>query len=244
MRLALSELTLNTIGLCVRIVMIASVVVLTPSNFLLAQCDPGDRLIGEDEHYWYCAHESGFPPRAAKLQFALDAAARRVNPKKSLDPKSQDLNCSAFFRELGRQIEATGEEWTAATIRDSRGKKSPVQANQIAEMIRKNPSEWQPVSGTESVVTRDVQSRANEGMVVVGVWEGPEHGHLAVASPMPPNVPLEKFCCRGPMVRDGNVHLSSGKKKPAGWGAVRAGFAFNDYSGDPPKWYLFRPSAQ
>jgi hypothetical protein len=194
----------------------------------LAQCANGKVLVGEDEKYWYCSDPAGFSPAAAQLVFALDHAARQVNPKKSLDPKTQDKNCSAFFRAVGKEIGATSREWKAGA-----------QANKIIEMIRNDPAHWQRVDGDEAEVTRGVQARADRGQIVVGAREGAENGHLAIALPMPPDVKLGDFCCRGPMVRDGNVHLSQGKKKPSGWGAVRAGYAFDGYSDRPPEWYVW-----
>lgn len=192
-----------------------------------ASCRPRSILVDEDEHFYYCAGPEDFPEAAANLVFAMDRAARLVNPTKSLDPAIQHLNCSAFFREVGRALGARTPEWT-----------SEVQANDVARMIRTNPRDWRRVTGPEAEVTARVQQLANQGAVVVAVREGTPNGHLAIASPIPPGIDLSDFRGRGPMVRDGNVHLSGGRAEPSGWGAVRSSYAFSQ----PPDWYLWLPS--
>lgn len=210
-----------------------------------AKCPEGKLLVGEDDKFWYCAGRSDFPEAAAEIVFALDDAARKVNPKKSLDLAAQDKNCSAFFRAVGKRLGAQGDEWKES-IKDARGKHKDMQANDIIQMIRQNSGgNWQPLHGNEPQVTRQVQQLANGGVIVVAVREGATHGHLAIASPMPPGVNLEDFCCHGPMVRDGNVHASiNGKKEPGAWGTVRGGYAFGSYSSAPPDWYIWLPSKQ
>lgn len=201
-----------------------------------AQCHQDEVLAGEDEHFWYCSARADFPEAAARLVFALDGAAKRVNPKKAIDPRTQDKNCSAFFREAGKRLSAIGEEWTRRDL----------QANDIARIIVGDRDHWHKVQGNYDQVTQQVQDLANNGAVVVALQEALPNGHLAIASPMPLTIQLSKFSGHGPMVRDGNVHLSQGKKKPSGWGAVRASYAFAGYTlGDQsPAWYVWLPSAR
>jgi len=195
---------------------------------LHAQCPPDHPLlVGEDEYFWYCGSGAEFDWFPYKLQRALDSAAESVNPQKSLDPEREDKNCSSFFRAVGRELGASSPEWT-----------EPLDANEIATVIESSPGVWVKVTGTDEEVTEKVQSLANKGAIAVGVRHGSFHGHVAIASPLPPGVRLDNFCCEGPMVRDGNVHLSQERKKPSGWGAVRAGYAFHDYGGRPPSWYV------
>lgn len=199
-----------------------------------AQCRTDEILAGEDEKYWYCASRDDFPEAAAQIVFALDAAAKAVNPDKSLDPASQDLNCSSFFRAAGKRLGAVGEEWT----------REDLQANDIARLVAADHQHWEALIGSSEKVARQVQHLANLGVVVVGFKIAPGHGHIAIASPIPPNISVDNFSGHGPMVRDGNVHMSHGSKKPSGWGAVRASYAFANYTsdGEEPIWYVWLPS--
>jgi hypothetical protein len=217
--------------------------VLNAQTLLSKGCHKGEVLVGEDENFWYCARRSDFPEPAANLVFALEDAARKVNPGKSLDLETQDKNCSAFFRLVGKKIGAKGDEWTLRNTKDERHKKKPVQANDIVKMISENKEgKWEKIRGNEEDVTRQVQELANNGLVVVATQIGSNHGHLAIASPLPPKVTLSNFAGHGPMVRDGNVHPSGGHKKSTGLGTARASYAFGGYSSDPPTWYLWLPS--
>ena len=122
------------------------------------------------------------------------------------------------------------------------------EANDIAKLITDNKrNEWLRVTGNEYQITGQVQALADSGVVVIALREGTTHGHLAIAMPMPPKIKLETFPGHGPMVRDGNVHLSNnGKRKPSGWGAVRASYAFDKYTSpdQSPRWYVWRHSQQ
>jgi hypothetical protein len=199
-----------------------------------AQCADNEILVGQDEKFWYCSRAADFPEAAATLVFALDAAAKKVNPDKSLDPATQDRNCSAFFRETGRKIGASGEGWT----------REDFTANDVARVVAADEKHWEKLTGSVEQLSQQIQKLANLGVIVVALQPASPHGHIAIASPMPPQVKLDAFSGHGPMVRDGNVHLSQGKKKPSGWGAVRASYAFEGYTapGEEPSWYVWLPS--
>ncbi len=169
---------------------------------------------------------------AAEIVFALDKAAAIVNPIKDLDPQKQELNCNSFFRALGQQFNATTTEWTDKKL----------SANQIADKITGNVmGDWEKIEGSEEKVTEYAQKYANQGIIVVGIIKGKNYGHIAIVSPIPSNIDPNSFGTKGPMVRDGNVHIVQGKKTPSGHGTVRASKVF-DYKNAPPTWHVWIPS--
>lgn len=174
---------------------------------------------------------TSLPPEAGELVSALNKAASAVNPDKNLDPEKQELNCNKYFRALGKYFNASGNEWTDYSLN----------ANQIADKIINNTSgNWKKIVGTENQITEYSQKSANNGVIVIGIKKGVKHGHIAIVSPIPPGLDLNKFGSKGPMVRDGNVHENNEKIYPGAWGTIRASQAF-DYTA-PPSWYIWVPS--
>ena len=131
--------------------------------------------------------------------------------------------------ELRQQgLPATSKAWTTAD------------ANNIVKEIAENKNQqWQVRD------EKEVQRLANSGVIVVGVYNGEprkEHGHVAIAFPLPPHFRTSQFPGSGPFVRDGNTsdNNTEGRLYSRSWGAVRASKVFG--SSRRPTWYIWVPS--
>lgn len=170
------------------------------------------------------------PARAAELVDMLNDTAKKLNLPKGGSHDQMSLNCSSFFRGVGRELKGTGlpasgGEWSEG-----------LNANKIAEAIQRNNS-W------EGIQEGEAQDLANKGAVVVGIAQDLPHGHVAIASPIPAGLDEAKFPGRGPFVRDGNEHYLESEQRlyASSWGAVKASKAFS-YGKNPPKWFVWKPS--
>ncbi|MGO8789177.1 MAG: hypothetical protein ACLQVL_17580 [Terriglobia bacterium] len=143
------------------------------------------------------------------------------------DPEEFDINCSEYFRAVGRQLALhcrLGPEWS-----------QELNANQLADRIAslaKIPdSGWTHVENEAKV-----QGMANEGCLLVGVYRNPNYGrsgHVAVVFPVLPDVHAHQI---PPLVRDGNEHLRGKHLFPGTWGAIGRVEAFGH---NPVKWYCY-----
>jgi hypothetical protein len=184
------------------------------------------------------AEDGVIPEEAGKFVGVLNKAANETNPKKSKDAAQIHLQCQAFFKKVGGLLGGeAAEEW-----------KSYGNANDICQKIIERPSKWRSLKGKTDI---QIQEMANKGAVIVGVVEDIPHGHVAIVSPVPPELNLKKFGGNGPMVRDGNIYDQKKKHPelpatwdnrahPKDWGTVRASMAF-DYKHNAPKWFLWVP---
>ena len=179
-----------------------------------------------------------FSLEAYLLVTKLNDAAKEINPSKKIH---RSLKCVDFFQALGKQLGAEGEEWTMQP------KEKISRANIIADIIAAKAlqgKEWTQVYGeNQADIARQVQELANRGIVVIGVKKAKNHGHLAIASPIPSQLQLKHFGKAGPMVRDGNLYEGD-RTYPKDYGTVRATKAFGSYEKDPPTWYIWLPSAE
>lgn|GEM_PF-3115065 len=177
------------------------------------------------------------PEAAGSLVSAMDSAAHEVDPGSppNLSPANAELNCKHFFQTVGRGLSGTDSpEWSDTSL----------SANQIGHGIAVSSREWQDVSRESEI---ELQKRANQGEVIVGVYENSSgHGHLAVVMPVPPGLDFADFPGSGPFVRDGNVHHTRQSAShprqiaPLGRGAARASYAFSGAH----QWYVWIPSEQ
>lgn len=205
-------------------------------------CPDGYFLSWEDEKNYYCEPLKG-REYAAELMKLFETVSRNLNLPKGTakDRELSSLNCQAFFRGIAQQLATNSKQ---SWVNDF----SPqMNADQIAEKIANmanNGNKWEEiVLSTAPKSLGDIISKANSGVIIVGVMQanGGEHGHLGFVSPIPSTIKLEDFKGDGPFVRDGNEHNLKDKIYPSTYGAVRASKAFKL---SQTHWYIWKPSKQ
>jgi hypothetical protein len=168
---------------------------------------------------------------AAAFVKILDKAASAINPNKE-PPSSQNTrhrNCSAFFKEVGRELGALDQGWPTGD------------ANAIyIALINDKSGAWRELIGESAI---ELQTLVNKGAIIVGVRYSEPNGHVAIVSPVPPSLDLDDFGSFGPMIRDGNVFTDKhGRIYPKDWGTARASKAFEP--AQQPRWFTWRKAPQ